>query len=138
MGSTGSQGMGVADQGGDVARRETSSLISSDKVEGTSVYDPSGNSLGSVHSVMIGKTDGRVAYAVLSFGGFLGIGTDHYPIPWSELRYDTGQDGYVVGLTKEQLQGAPHYATDRDWSTRNADWTGDVDRYYRGPGVPMA
>lgn len=134
MGGTGS----MSDRSGDVARRETGALISSDKVEGTAVYDPAGNSLGSIHSVMIGKTDGKVAYAVLSFGGFLGIGTDYYPIPWAQLRYDTAQHGYVALLTKEQLEGAPRYETAPDWGTRNAGWQADVDRYYRGPAFPSA
>ena len=135
MSSTG-MGSGMADRTGDVARNETSSLISSDKVEGTSVYDTSGNSLGSIHSVMIGKRDGKVAYAVLSFGGFFGIGADYYPIPWAQLRYDTGMDGYVLNTTKEQLEGAPRYSPDANWQAKNTDWARDVDRYYTGPGFP--
>ncbi|HEY4252972.1 MAG TPA: PRC-barrel domain-containing protein [Roseomonas sp.] len=120
------------DRSGDVARHETRSLISSDKVEGTTVYDPQGNNLGSIHSVMIGKQDGKVGYAVLSFGGFLGIGTDYYPVPWSQLRYDTSMDGYVVGLAKEQLERAPRYANESDWTRRQPSWAADVDRYYGG------
>lgn len=127
MSSTGN----MSDRSGDVAREETGALISSDKVEGTSVYDPDGNSLGSIHTVMIGKVDGKVAYAVLSFGGFLGIGSDYYPVPWQQLRFDTNLDGYVIGLTKAQLEGAPRYNRS-DWTTRDAAWSADVDRYYRG------
>lgn len=119
---------------GDVARDETSNLISSDKVEGTSVYDPSGNSVGSIHSVMIGKTDGKVAYAVLSFGGFLGIGTNYYPVPWSALRYDTAQGGYVTSITQQNLEGAPSYSASGDWYESNAGWARDVDRHYDRPG----
>jgi sporulation protein YlmC with PRC-barrel domain len=136
MSSTSMGGSGMSDRSGDVARNETSSLISSDKVEGTSVYDTAGNSLGSIHSVMIGKTDGKVSYAVLSFGGFLGIGSDYYPIPWAQLRYDTSMDGYVINITKEQLEGAPRYSSGDDWQTANRSWTGDVDRYYTGPAFP--
>lgn len=133
MSSTGN----MSDRSGDVAREETGALISSDKVEGTSVYDPDGNSLGSIHTVMIGKVDGKVAYAVLSFGGFLGIGSDYYPVPWQQLRFDTNLDGYVIGLTKAQLEGAPRYNSS-DWTTRDATWSADVDRYYRGPAFPAA
>ena len=61
-----------------VATDETSTLISSDKVEGTAVYNRAGEKLGSIHTLMIDKTSGKVAYAVMSFGGFLGIG-DRYP-----------------------------------------------------------
>ena len=75
--------------------RETAGLIGSDKVEGTNVYDAKGEKMGSIERVMIEKHSGQVAYAVLSFGGFLGIGTDYYPIPWAFLSYDTGLGGTV-------------------------------------------
>ena len=69
--------------------RETVSLIGSDKVEGTSVYGADDTQIGSIERVMIDKRSGKVSYAVLSFGGFLGIGDDHYPLPWDSLKYDT-------------------------------------------------
>lgn len=89
-----------------------SSIISSDKVNGTKVYNPAGEKLGSIDSLMIDKLSGRVRYAVMEFGGFLGIGTDRYPLPWETLKYDPAQGGYVVSLAKEQLEGAPRYAQD--------------------------
>ena len=69
--------------------RETVSLIGSDKVEGTAVYGADETQIGSIERVMIDKRSGKVSYAVLSFGGFLGIGDDHYPLPWESLKYDT-------------------------------------------------
>ncbi len=93
----------------EVAREETPSLISSDKVEGTSVYNPDGDKLGTVDSLMIDKRSGKVAYAVMSFGGFLGIGDRYHPLPWNVLTYDTGLDGYVVNLSKETLKEAPSF-----------------------------
>jgi len=69
--------------------RETTALIGSDKVEGTDVYNARGEHMGSIERVMIDKRSGQVAYAVLSFGGFLGIGSDYYPVPWAALTYDT-------------------------------------------------
>jgi hypothetical protein len=69
--------------------RETGSLIGSDKVEGTAVYGANDTKIGSIERVMIDKMSGKVSYAVLSFGGFLGIGDDHYPLPWQSLKYDT-------------------------------------------------
>ena len=66
-------------------KRETVSLIGSDKVEGTSVYGADETQIGSIERVMIDKRSGKVSYAVLSFGGFLGIGDDHYPLPWESL-----------------------------------------------------
>lgn len=128
------------DRSGDVARHETASLISSDKVEGTTVYDPSGDKLGTIHSVMISKREGQVSYAVLSFGGFLGMGTEYFPVPWSELDYDPVLEGYVVSLTEAQLKGAPHYSTRAtdEWSMRESEWPVAVDKYYRGPAFPSA
>jgi hypothetical protein len=125
---------GLSDRSGDVPRHETAGLISSDKVEGTAVYDSDGERVGSIHSVMIGKIDGKVAYAVLSFGGFLGIGSNHYPVPWQQLRYDTGLDGYVVGMTKAQIEGAPSYDPSPDWYRRSGTWHNDVDAYWMRPG----
>lgn len=116
---------------GDVARSETANLIAADKVEGTSVYDPSGNKLGSIDTLMIDKSSGRVSYAVLSFGGFLGMGQSHYPLPWQYLRYDTRQDGYVVSMTEDQLKGAPRYDTSESVDWADTIWRGRVDDYYR-------
>ena len=92
--------------------RETVSLIGSDKVEGTSVYGANDTQIGSIERVMIDKRSGKVSYAVLSFGGFLGIGDDHYPIPWESLKYDTNLGGYRTGITEQQLQGAPKYGNE--------------------------
>src|ERR1043165_8693529 len=87
--------------------RETAAFIGSDKVEGTTVYDAQGEKMGSIERVMINKRSGQVAYAVLSFGGFLGIGNDSYPIPWPTLSYDTSLGGYRTTITEQQLQQFP-------------------------------
>lgn len=89
-----------------------SDVISSDRVEGTNVYNNVGDKLGSIDELMIDKRSGQVRYAVLEFGGFLGMGTDRYPLPWDILKYDTTRDGYVVPLDKDQLTDAPRYAED--------------------------
>lgn len=88
-----------------------SSVISSDKVNGTNVYNPAGDKLGSIDNLMIDKISGQVRYAVMEFGGFLGIGTDRYPLPWNTLKYEPEMGGYVVSLSKEQLDKAPRYQT---------------------------
>ena len=99
-------------------RRETVSLIGSDKVEGTPVYGRDDNKIGTVQRVMLDKISGKVAYAVVSFGGFLGIGEDYFPMPWASLKYDTALSGYRVGITEDQLNNAPRFnrSTDWDWS----------------------
>lgn len=91
---------------------ETDRTISSDKVSGTSVYDAQDQKIGSIHCVMIDKYDGQVRYAVMSFGGFLGIGERYHPLPWSVLRYDEKLGGYVVGIKKEALETGPSFARD--------------------------
>jgi hypothetical protein len=113
-----------------MAERETGTLIGSDKVEGTAVYGADQQKIGSVERVMIDKVSGKVAYAVLGYGGFLGIGDDHYPTPWSSLTYDTNLGGYRTNITKDQLDKAPRYTNDNDWN-----WNRENDRrvydYYR-------
>ena len=113
---------------------ETSNLIGSDKVEGTAVYGADGNKIGAIERVMIDKKSGRVSYAVLGFGGFLGIGDDHYPLPWQSLKYDTSLGGYVTGVTEEQLKNAPKYGNDNAWNWSDQARTRAVNDYY---GIAM-
>jgi sporulation protein YlmC with PRC-barrel domain len=87
-------------------------VISSDRVEGTNVYNDAGDKLGSIDDLMIDKRSGQVRYAVLEFGGFLGMGTDRYPLPWNMLKYDSSRDGYVVPIAKALLKDAPSYSED--------------------------
>jgi hypothetical protein len=114
--------------------RETVNLIGSDKVEGTAVYGADGTKIGSIERVMIDKLSGKVSYAVLSFGGFLGIGDDHYPLPWQSLKYDTNLGGYVTGITEAQLQNAPKYSNDNSWNWSDPARTRAVNDYY-GVGI---
>src|SRR5437868_9001376 len=93
-------------------RRETASLIGSDKVEGTPVYRTNGDCVGQIERIMIDKLSGKVAYAVMSVGGFLGIGEDYYPLPWSVLTYNPALEGYEVNATEQQLKDAPKYQHD--------------------------
>jgi PRC-barrel domain len=92
-----------------VERNETTDLIASNKVEGTVVYNRQGEKLGEVYNFMVGKRSGEVAYAIMSFGGFLGIGQKYHPLPWNVLTYDTSKKGYVIDADKERLMGAPSY-----------------------------
>lgn len=94
----------------DIDTDETETLIASNKVEGTSVYNPEGEKLGSIYNFMVDKENGQVEYAVLQFGGFLGVGSDYYPVPWTALEYDEDQGGYVIDIDKEFLENAPRYS----------------------------
>ena len=91
-------------------------LIESDRVEGTTVYDPQGNNLGSIKRLMIDKISGTVSYAVISFGGFLGIGAEEHAVPWNKLTYDERRGGYRTDITEQELRGAPTLARDPDWN----------------------
>ena len=130
-------GTGDATSSGEgVAVNETERLIASDKVEGTPVYNRQGEAMGSVYTVMIDKYSGQVAYAVLGFGGFLGIGERYHPLPWKALDYDPKLGGYVADVSREQLERAPSYASDEmPWD--NPGYGRSVYDYY-GMTYPYA
>ena len=77
--------------------------------------------------MIIDKTSGRVAYAVMSFGGFMGLNHSHYPIPWGALSYDTSLDGFRTNVTEQQLRDAPEFSDD-SWQDR--DWEARTHRHY--------
>ena len=112
---------------------KTGPLIESDKVEGTAVYDPKGNKIGSISRLMIEKAGGKVVYAVMSFGGFLGLGTDEHTIPWNKLNYDTSLGGYRTDITKEQLEGAPTFYRDSDYNWSDRERERGLYDYWRVP-----
>jgi uncharacterized protein YrrD len=113
------------------AHSTSSDIIAADKVEGTNVYNRTGDKLGTVDHVMIDKRSGQVCYAIMSFGGFLGMGESYHPLPWAKLTYDRTQEGFVVDLDKAQLESAPYYKeSDFMWSQ---EYGRKVDEYY---GVP--
>jgi sporulation protein YlmC with PRC-barrel domain len=107
-------------------------LISSSRVQGTDVYSTAGDKIGSVDHVMIDKKSGQIQWVVISFGGFLGLGESHYPLPWHTLKYDQRLEGYVTGVTADQLRDAPEFS-DRAW--QDAEWGKRMETYY---GVPPA
>lgn len=104
-------------------------LISSRRVEGTPVYNRADERLGSIHSVMIDKGTGKVAYAVLSFGGIFGLGEHVYPMPWEALTYSVDLDAYVVDVTREQLEQAPTMRLDEADRPQPRDYE-EVTGYY--------
>jgi PRC-barrel domain len=109
-------------------------LIASDRIEGTAVRRGSGEKIGRIERLMLDKVSGQVAYAVLSFGGFLGIGNKHLPIPWARLTYNLKLDAYEIDLSDDELRKAPSYEADEnfDWGDRSHEL--NIHRYYRSPG----
>ena len=112
----------------DTTKLTDGSLIAAEKVNGTDVYNLEGEKLCEVEDIMLDKISGQVAYAVLSFGGFLGMGEKQYPLPWSVLKYDTHKGGYVINMDKDLLKDAPSIDRDTDF-TWTADYGRGVDRY---------
>ena len=106
------------------------SLIASDRVIGTDVRRPDGHKVGRIERLMLDKTSGRVAYAVMSFGGFLGLGEDYYTLPWAVLRYDIEREAYVVDITEEQLRQAPARSPEGGDPEDERAWEEHVHRYY--------
>jgi len=106
---------------------ETNALISADKVQGTAVYNNAGDRIGTIDSVMLHKRRGTVAYAVMSFGGFLGIGERYHPLPWDVLSYDESKGGYNVQHSADDLVKAPNYSRDE---LDRAEYGKEVDTYY--------
>lgn len=105
-------------------------LISSEDVEGCFVFNLEGEEIGEIDHLMIDKASGQVLYAVMSFGGFLGLGHSHYPVPWSKLSYDTRLNGYKMDVSEIQLRDAPEFSDD-SWSNR--EWERIIHDHY---GVP--
>lgn len=86
--------------------------ITASRVIGTSVYNTEGKSIGSIEDIMLDKTSNSIMFAVIGFGGFLGMGEKYHAVPWASLDYDERRGGYVVPFSKEQLQAAPAYSID--------------------------
>ena len=116
----------------DITKITSGSLIAAEKVNGTNVYNMNGDKLGSVDDIMIDKISGKAIYAVMSFGGFLGMGEKQHPLPWSSLTYDEDKGGYVVNLDKKRLENAPTMDPDADF-VWTPDYGRSVDKYYGAP-----
>jgi sporulation protein YlmC with PRC-barrel domain len=105
-------------------------LISSEKVDGTSVENSRGESLGTIREVMIDKISGQVAYAVLKYGSVFGIGGKLFALPWDVLKYDANRGAYLVDIPEDRLRNAPSFeeAREPDWSDRR--WNKSLHDYY--------
>jgi hypothetical protein len=105
-------------------------LISSEDVHGTDVIGAEDEVVGEIDHLLIEKLSGRVAYAVMSFGGILGLAHSHYPIPWTALKYDPKAGGFRTGITEAQLRNAPEFSDD-SWADR--DWEARTHKHYGAP-----
>ena len=123
------RGFGPDDHRGGLPTDETGHLIASNKVEGTTVYGRDGERLGHIYNFMVDKFSGRVEYAVMVYGGFMGLGERYYPLPWRVLSYDTRAGGYRIDMSRNDLKSAPSF--DRDTEPRfDRSYGNRVHDYY--------
>lgn len=108
-------------------------LIASDRVEGTAVRRPNGERLGHIERLMIDKVSGKVSYAILSFGGFVGMGTNFLPLPWARLRYNPNSEAYELDIDDNELRRAPSFRADKDFDWGDRSQETELHRYY---GIP--
>ena len=105
-------------------------LIGSDRVQGTRVFRPNGQAIGHIERIMIDKRSGQAAYAVMNFGGFLGLGQESYPLPWSLLKFNARLGGYEVDISDKQLKDAPKFRTDEKFDLGDRDRDVRISDYY--------
>lgn len=111
----------------------SAALIESDRVDGTAVYDHDGKHIGTIKRLMIEKSSGRVAYVVMSFGGFFALGTEPYTIPWAGLRYDKSLGGYRIAVGASELRAAPSFAQDANYNWPDREREEELHAHYRIP-----
>ena len=111
----------------------SNSPIKASSIIGTSVVNPKGDSLGDIKEVVIDPRTGKVAYAVVSFGGFLSMGEKLFAIPFSSFEYNVAKSHYVLDISKERLEAAPGFDPDAWPSMADEKWNRDVYKYYQRP-----
>lgn len=114
------------------ASGHTNAILAS-RVAGTEVHDPSGTHLGEVEDVVLDKTSNNIMFAVLSFGGVLGVGEKYHPVPWNELNYDPSQKAYVINRSKDELKAAPADSLSELTSGDGMAYRDRVYDYYKAP-----
>jgi PRC-barrel domain len=130
-GTTGSaMASGTSSAGQDVEADETFRLISSDKVNGTDVRRSDGERIGSIDHLMIDKKSGHVEYAVMTFGGFLGLGESRRAIPWEALHYNESLDGYELNIADDKLRDSPAFQDDDNFDWNDPDWNRRTRSHY--------
>jgi len=105
-------------------------LMGADTLIGNDVYNKKGDDLGDVKEIMLDMKSGRITYAVLSFGGFLGMGEKLFAVPWSALTLDTENKRFVLNVDKERLESAPGFDADKWPDMADSTWETDIHAYY--------
>jgi sporulation protein YlmC with PRC-barrel domain len=108
-------------------------IMAASSFEGETVINPQGETLGEIEEIMLDVRSGRIAYAVMSVGGFLGIGEKYFAVPWRAFTMDTDQKAFILDVDKERLMKAPGFDKDHWPAMADQRWAGQVHSYY---GVP--
>jgi sporulation protein YlmC with PRC-barrel domain len=112
-------------------------LLASSSLSGDKVVNSAGEELGDIKDLMIDCNDGRVAYAVLEFGGFLGIGSKLFAVPMRALSVDTANKRLILNVAKERLKDAPGFDKDHWPDFADATFAAQIHDYYGVPRRPM-
>ena len=105
-------------------------IMAASSFEGETVINPQGETLGEIEEIMLDVRSGRIAYAVMSAGGFLGIGERFYAVPWQAFTMDTDQKAFILDVDKERLLSAPGFDKDHWPAMGDQRWAGQVHSYY--------
>ena len=105
-------------------------IMSAESLEGDKVVNPDGEDLGEIEAIMLDVPNGRIAYAVLSFGGLLGMGEKLFAIPWEALILDADEKRFVLDVDKDQLKEAPGFDKDHWPAMSDSQWANSVHSYY--------
>jgi sporulation protein YlmC with PRC-barrel domain len=106
----------------------TKAILAS-RVKGTPVYNTDGERIGHVEDVMLDKLSNNIMFAVIGFGGFLGVGEKYHPVPWAVLNFDPDKGGYIIDMEKEELERAPSYELD-ELTANDAKVRGETFGFY--------
>ena len=108
-------------------------LMGADTLLGNDVYNKDGQDLGDIKEFMIHMASGKIAYAVLSFGGVLGLGDKLFAVPWAALKLDTVNKRFMLDVLKETLKDAPGFDKDHWPSMSDKTWADGVHKFYGTP-----
>ena len=111
------------------------SNIPASKVRGTKVYNLQDEHLGEIDDIVLSKHSGEAQFAIMSFGGFLGIGEEYHPVPWKSLKYDVDKGGYRVDIDRERREDAPRYGVNKEPDWNDKTYGGRLYDYWGIPPV---
>ncbi|QRX82428.1 PRC-barrel domain-containing protein [Glaciimonas sp. PAMC28666] len=109
-------------------------VLGADTLIGNDVCNQSGEDLGDIKELMIDTRTGKVNYAVLSFGGFLGMGEKLFAVPWSVLKLDSVNERFILDVDKDRLKSAPGFDKDHWPDMADQSWSSEIDTYYGSDG----